>query len=175
MSTLVVLLFQFALFSYQVVNWTISLSYFFSFSSLRNQTSYYYYYYYSLIRAFHISVNRWFFTGVWVTVSLLNSRTLLSIWPFSLMLSFGWSPLVRQIPSPLVSFYYYYYYYCSSRSSSSRSSSSCLAWFLIWHSCFNLCQSQKWQTHLFWEDCLRHTHTHTHTHTHIYIRYSSIQ
>ena len=25
---------------------------------------YYYYYYYSLIRAFHISVSRWFFTGV---------------------------------------------------------------------------------------------------------------
>ena len=37
-----------------------------------------YYYYYSLIRGFHISVCRWFFTGVWVTASLL-SRTLLSI------------------------------------------------------------------------------------------------
>ena len=39
--------------------------------------------YYSLIRAFHISVSRWFFTGVWMTASLLKSpqvsRTLLSI------------------------------------------------------------------------------------------------
>ena len=26
--------------------------------------NYYYYYYYSLIRAFHISVSRWFFTGI---------------------------------------------------------------------------------------------------------------
>ena len=34
---------------------------------------YYYYYYYSIIRAFHISVNRWFFTGVWETASLLKS------------------------------------------------------------------------------------------------------
>ena len=33
----------------------------------------YYYYYYSLIRAFHISVSRWFFTGVWVTANLLKS------------------------------------------------------------------------------------------------------
>ena len=65
--------------------------------------SYYYYYYYSLIRDFHISVSRWFFTGVWVTASLLKSPELFLIfWPFSIMLSFGWSPLVRQLPSPLV-------------------------------------------------------------------------
>ena len=62
-----------------------------------------YYYYYSLIRAFHISVSRWFFTGVWVTASLLKSPGLLLVfWPFSIMLSFGWSPLVRQLPSPPV-------------------------------------------------------------------------
>ena len=65
---------------------------------------FHYYYYYSLIRAFHISVSRWFFTGVWVTASLLKSPGLFLVcWPFSAMLSFGWSPLVCQLPSPLVS------------------------------------------------------------------------
>ena len=64
---------------------------------------YYYYYYYSLIRAFHISDSRWFFTEVWVTASLLKSPGLfLVFWQFSTMLSFGWTPLVRQPPSPLV-------------------------------------------------------------------------
>ena len=64
---------------------------------------YYYYYYYTFIRAFYISVSRWFFIGVWVTASLLKSPGLfLVFWPFSIMLSFGWSPLVRQLPSPLV-------------------------------------------------------------------------
>ena len=64
---------------------------------------YYYYYYCSLIRAFHISDSRWFFTEVWVTVSLLKSPGLfLVFWQFPTMLSFGWSPLVRQPPSPLV-------------------------------------------------------------------------
>ena len=53
--------------------------------------------------AFHISVSRWFFTGVWVTASLLKFPGLFFVfWPFSTMLSFGWSPLVRQLPSPLV-------------------------------------------------------------------------
>ena len=48
----------------------------------------YYYYYYSLIRAFHISVSRWFFTGVWVTAHLLKSPGLFSVfWLFSIMLS----------------------------------------------------------------------------------------
>ena len=62
-----------------------------------------YYYNYSLIRAFHISVSRWFFTGVWVTASFLKSPGLFSaFWPFSIMLSFEWSPLVRQLPSPPV-------------------------------------------------------------------------
>ena len=53
-------------------------------------SSYYLYcYYYSLIRGFHISVSRWFFTGVWVTASLLKSPGLfLVFWPFSIMLSF---------------------------------------------------------------------------------------
>ena len=64
---------------------------------------YYYYYYYSLIRAFHISDSRWFFTEVWMTASLLKSPGLfLVFWQFSTMLSFGWSPLVRQPLSPLV-------------------------------------------------------------------------
>ena len=41
------------------------------------------------------------FTGVWVTASLLKSPGLfLVFWPFSIMQSFGWSPLVRQLPSP---------------------------------------------------------------------------
>ena len=61
------------------------------------------FFYYSLIRAFHISVSRWFFAVVWVTASLLKSPGLfLVFWPFSIMLSFGWSPPVRQLPSPPV-------------------------------------------------------------------------
>ena len=41
-------------------------------------------------RVFHISVSWWFFTGVWVTASLLKSPGLVSgSWPFSAMLSFG--------------------------------------------------------------------------------------
>ena len=64
---------------------------------------YYYYYYYSLIRVFHISVSRWFFTGFWVTASLPKSPGLFSVfWPFSIMLSFGWSPPVHQLPTPPV-------------------------------------------------------------------------
>ena len=60
-------------------------------------------YYCLLIRAFHISNSRWFFTEVWVTASLLKSPGLfLVFWQFSTMLSLGWSPLVRQPPSPLV-------------------------------------------------------------------------
>ena len=56
---------------------------------------------YSLIRDFHISVSRWVFTGVWVTASLLKSPGLFSVfWPFSIMLSFEWSPLVHQPPTP---------------------------------------------------------------------------
>ena len=47
-------------------------------------------------RVFHISVSWWFFTGVWVTASLLISPGLSSVfWLFSIMLSFGWSPLGR--------------------------------------------------------------------------------
>ena len=41
-------------------------------------------------RVFHIRVSWWFFTGVWVTASLLKSPGLVSgFWPFSAMLSFG--------------------------------------------------------------------------------------
>ena len=41
-------------------------------------------------RVFHISVNWWFFTGVWVTASLLRSPGLVSgFWLFLAMLSFG--------------------------------------------------------------------------------------
>ena len=64
---------------------------------------YYYYYYYSLIRTFRISISRWFFTGVWVTASLLKSPGLFSVfWPFSIMLSFGWSPPIHQLLCPPV-------------------------------------------------------------------------
>ena len=57
--------------------------------------SYYYYYYYSFCTCSY--------TGVWVTASLLKSPGLFSgFWPISIMLSFGWSPLVRQLPSPPV-------------------------------------------------------------------------
>ena len=41
-------------------------------------------------RVFHISINWWFCTGVWVTASLLKSPGLVSgFWPFLAMLSFG--------------------------------------------------------------------------------------
>ena len=53
------------------------------------------------IRVFHINANLWSSTGVWVTTSLLKSPGLfLVFWPFSITLSFGWSPLIRQLPSP---------------------------------------------------------------------------
>ena len=43
--------------------------------------------YHLLIRFFHISVSWWFFTGVWVTASLLKSPGFFSVfWPFSIML-----------------------------------------------------------------------------------------
>ena len=57
-------------------------------------------------RVFHISISWRIFTGGWVTASFLKSPGLFSVcWPSSLMLSFGWSPLVRQLsnpPGPLV-------------------------------------------------------------------------
>ena len=41
------------------------------------------------------SISWWFFTGVWVTASLLKSPGLFSVfWPSSIVLSFGWSPLI---------------------------------------------------------------------------------
>ena len=52
-------------------------------------------------RIFHISASWWSSTGVWVTARLLKSPGLFSVfWPFSIMLSFGWSPHVGQLPSP---------------------------------------------------------------------------
>ena len=57
------------------------------------------YYYYSF-GVFHISLSWWFFTGVWVTASLLKSPGLFPVLcPCSIMLSVGLSPLVRQLPS----------------------------------------------------------------------------
>ena len=54
------------------------------------------------IGVFHISVSWWSFTGVWVTARLLKSPGLFSVFLlFSIML-FGWSQLVRQLPSPPV-------------------------------------------------------------------------
>ena len=45
---------------------------------------------------FHISVSWWFFTGVWVTANFCKSPGLSSVfWSFSIMQSFGYSPLVR--------------------------------------------------------------------------------
>ena len=56
-----------------------------------------------IIGVFHIRLSWWSFTGVWVTASRLKSPGLFSVfWRFSIMLSFGWSPLVRQLPSPPV-------------------------------------------------------------------------
>ena len=55
------------------------------------------------LSVFPISFSWWFFTGVWVTASLLKSLGLFSIfWPFSIMLLWGWSPIVCQLPSPPV-------------------------------------------------------------------------
>ena len=52
-------------------------------------------------KVFHISVSWWLFTGVWVTASLLKSPGLFSVfWPSSIMMSFGWFPLVCQLPNP---------------------------------------------------------------------------
>ena len=52
---------------------------------------------------FYISVSWRSFTEVWVIPSLLKCPGLFSVfWPFSVMLSFGWSPIVRQLPSPPV-------------------------------------------------------------------------
>ena len=63
----------------------------------------YYYYYYLLIRVFNISVSWWYFTGDWVTASLLNFPGIfLVFWQFSIMLLFGWSQLCRQLPNPAV-------------------------------------------------------------------------
>ena len=57
------------------------------------------------IGIFHISVSWWSFTRVWVTASLLKSPGLFSVFrSFSIMLLFGWSPLVHQLPTHVVHF-----------------------------------------------------------------------
>ena len=54
------------------------------------------------MRAFHISVIWWSFTGIWVTARLLKSPGLFSVfWPFSTMLLFGF---VFQLSSSSVTF-----------------------------------------------------------------------
>ena len=64
---------------------------------------YFYYYYYYSFRVFHISFIWSSFTRVWVAASFLKSPGLFSVfWPFSVMLLFGWSLLVRQLPSPSI-------------------------------------------------------------------------
>ena len=53
------------------------------------------YYYFTPLKVFHASVCRWFFTGVWVSVSLLMSPGLFSVfWLILTMPQFGWSPLI---------------------------------------------------------------------------------
>ena len=55
------------------------------------------------LRVFHITISWWFFTGVWMTASHLNSPGLLSVfWSFTTLLYFGWSSLVIQLSSPPV-------------------------------------------------------------------------
>ena len=55
------------------------------------------------LRVFHLSFSWWSFTKVWVTASFLMSQGLFSVfWPISIMLSFGWSPLVLLFPIPPV-------------------------------------------------------------------------
>ena len=50
---------------------------------------------------FHTNVNRWSFTRISVTSSLLKSPGLfLVFWLILIMMSFGWSPLVLLFPSP---------------------------------------------------------------------------
>ena len=52
-------------------------------------------------RVFHTTLSRWFLTGVWVIASLLKSPGLFSVFSrISIMLLFGWSPLVFLFPSP---------------------------------------------------------------------------
>ena len=55
------------------------------------------------MRVFHVSINWWSFTGIWVTTSLLKSPGFFSVfWPISTILWFGWSPIVHLFPSPPV-------------------------------------------------------------------------
>ena len=52
---------------------------------------------------FYISISRWSSTRGWVTVSLLKSPDLFSVfWRILIILLFGWSPLVLLFPRPPV-------------------------------------------------------------------------
>ena len=56
------------------------------------------YYYFNPLRVFHMSVNKWSSTGIWVTANLLKSPGFFSVfWPY-----FGWSQLVLLFSSPPV-------------------------------------------------------------------------
>ena len=53
------------------------------------------YYYFTPIRVFHTSISRWFLIGVLATATLLKSPGFSSVfWPITIMLLFGWSPLI---------------------------------------------------------------------------------
>ena len=55
-----------------------------------------------LLQVFHTSVSSLSFTGVWVTASRLQFPGHISgFWPISIMLWFGWSPLVLLFPTLL--------------------------------------------------------------------------
>ena len=57
------------------------------------------YYYFTLLRIFHNSVSWWFFTRIWVTVSLLKSPGLFSVfWVILVKLLFRWSLLSLLFP-----------------------------------------------------------------------------
>ena len=47
---------------------------------------------------FHTSVNRWSFTGVWVTTNLRSPGLVSLFWPFSTMLEFRWSEFFLWFP-----------------------------------------------------------------------------
>ena len=71
------------------------------------------YHYYMIIyffRVFHISISWWFFTGVWVTVSLLKSPELCSVfWP--LLLSSYYMIIIYMIIILLYDYYLHNYYF----------------------------------------------------------------
>ena len=87
-------------------------------------------YYYSLIRAFHVSVSRWFFTGVWVTASLLKSPGFFSVfWPFSII---NWYQLPSKVEVLILLFTFFQFYSVVSRDSKvDYFASSLFFWLLL--------------------------------------------